>query len=168
MQGDVRAPTLVRVLRAGILFVAAISLAGLTLELAFLRHWGDTRTIVWLGILALSLALLLIVIRPNRSRIRMAQLLAITAGLVAIIGVGYHTIENLNAGPLDRDYADRWETMSDVDQLIAATTGEVGPAPTLAPGALAEIAALLLLATIGHAASERPQDQPNVATKATT
>jgi hypothetical protein len=150
MQGDLQSASLIRLLRAGILLVAAISLVGLALELVFLRHWGDTRSIVWLGMLALALSLALLVIRPNRSRVRVAQGLALAAGLVAIIGIGYHTIENLDAGPLDRDYADRWGTMSDVDQLLAATTGDVGPAPILAPGSIAEIAALLVLASIGH------------------
>jgi hypothetical protein len=134
----------------------------LTLELVFLQHWGDTRSIVWLGIGALVVALVLLVARPSRGRVRAARALALGAGLVAVIGLGYHAIENLDAGPLDRDYAARWETMSQVDQLFAAITGEVGPAPTLAPGALAQIAALVLLASIGQPSDGEP-DVGNVA-----
>jgi hypothetical protein len=47
--------------------------------------------------------------------------------------------------------------MSDVQQLVAAVTGEVGPAPTLAPGALAQISFLLLLASVRHPVLESEQ-----------
>lgn len=169
MQGDLRAARLVRFLRAGLLLIAAFSLLSLTLELVFLRHWGETRTIVWLGIAALASSLGLLVVRPDRTRVRVGQGLALAACFVALVGLGFHLSENLNAGPLDRNYADRWDSMSQVEQLIAAGTGDVGPAPTLAPGALAQIGALLLLASIGHPGLKRDEppvrdEQPVVAT----
>lgn len=77
--------------------------------------------------------------------------------LAAVVGLGFHLNENLSAGPLDRDYADRWDSMSQVEQLVAAGSGDVGPAPTLAPGALAQIGGLLLLASIGHPALKRKE-----------
>lgn len=159
MEGEARAARLLRYIRAGLLLLAALSVLSLTLELAFLRHWGGSQTIVWLGIAVLSIALALLVFHPTRIRVRAAQVLALTACLVALIGLGFHTAENLDAGPLDRDYADRWEEMSQFDRLFAATTGSVGPAPTLAPGALAQIGLLILIASIGHPAlqaGERP------------
>lgn len=39
-----------------------------------------------------------------------------------------------------------------MEQLWLATTGAGGPAPVLAPGALAEIAPAILLATVRHPA----------------
>jgi len=60
--------------------------------------------------------------------------------------------ENLTAGPLDRDYAATWSSMPAVEQWWLAMTGGVGPAPTLAPGALLEISLALALATIRHPA----------------
>jgi hypothetical protein len=42
--------------------------------------------------------------------------------------------------------------MSALEQLFAAVTGAVGPAPTLAPGVLAEISLALFLATVRHPA----------------
>lgn len=155
MDGDARAARLLRFVRASLLLLAGLSILSLALELVFLRHWGDTRSIVWIGMAALTVALAMLVIRPSPIRVRAAQALALGACLVAVVGLGFHVVENLDAGPLDRDYADRWEAMSDIDQLIAATTGEVGPAPTLAPGALAQIGALLLLGSIGHPGLQR-------------
>jgi hypothetical protein len=63
-------------------------------------------------------------------------------------------VENLGAGPLDRNYATTWDGLSFMEQLWLATTGGVGPAPVLAPGSLAEIALAILLATIRHPALE--------------
>ena len=71
------------------------------------------------------------------------------------LGIWFHVQENLAAGPLDRHYAATWDSMSSLDQLWAATTGAVGPAPILAPGVLAEISLALLLATVGHPALGR-------------
>ncbi len=86
-----------------------------------------------------------------------AQVLLLAACLVALVGLGFQLNENLRAGPLDRDYADRWDSMSQIERRIAAGTGDVGPAPTLAPGALAQIGGLLLLASIGHPALKRKE-----------
>ena len=68
--------------------------------------------------------------------------------LVALLGIGFHVRENLNAGPLDRHYAATWDTLSPLEQVWDAATGAVGPAPTLAPGALLEISLALYLATL--------------------
>jgi hypothetical protein len=47
--------------------------------------------------------------------------------------------------------------MSVLDQWWTAVTSGVGPAPTLAPGALAEISLALILATVRHPATEVTQ-----------
>jgi hypothetical protein len=75
--------------------------------------------------------------------------LAVVALVVSTTGVALHVIENLDAGPLDRAYAATWDTMSPLAQWWTAITGGVGPAPVLAPGALAEIALALALGTVG-------------------
>ena len=161
-------------LRWGIVGVAAFTLIGLIFELVFLRHWGGTQTIVWIAIAGLVPAVVVLVFRPSRRSVQGARVLAIAVALIAIIGMGLHARENLQAGPMDRDYAATWDTMSPVEQLWTATTGAVGPAPTLAPGALAEIGLLLLLATFRHPAlavdrpalSQRPTpvDEPEALT----
>jgi hypothetical protein len=170
MHEDTRATGLLRIIRWSLLLLAGLSIVSIALELLFLRHWGGAQTIVWLGVAALSVALALLTIRPSPIRVRAAQAIALTSCLVAVVGLGFHVSENLDAGSLDRDYADRWEQMSDIDQLVAATTGKVGPAPTLAPGALAQIGLLLLIASLGHPAlrtemsADSPADTPSAAT----
>jgi hypothetical protein len=77
-----------------------------------------------------------------------ARWLALAVAAVAVVGIWFHVQENLDAGPLDRAYADTWDTLGSAEQLWLAITGGVGPAPTLAPGALAEISFALLLATL--------------------
>jgi len=64
--------------------------------------------------------------------------------------LAFHVLENLDAGPLDRNYAATWDSMSPIDQWFTAVTGGVGRAPTLAPGVLAEMGLGLLLATVRH------------------
>jgi hypothetical protein len=53
---------------------------------------------------------------------------------------------NHDSGPLDQRYADTWESMPATQQWWYAATKTVGPAPTLAPGVLAQTSLLLLLA----------------------
>ena len=137
-------------LRRGLLALAGLGIAGTTIELVFLRHWTTaTAAIVWIGMAALGIAALALIRRPSRTTLRAVRVLAIVAFVVSIVGVGFHVVENLAAGPLDRNYAATWDSMGIVAQWWTAITGGVGPAPTLAPGALAEIALAVLLATVG-------------------
>ena len=141
-------------LRRGVLALAALGIAGTTLELVFLRHWDSaTKAVVWPAMAALALAAALIVVRPGRRTIVVARALAAGVAAIALIGIWFHVTENLTAGPLDRAYATTWDTMSGLEQLWTAVSGGVGPTPTLAPGVLAEIALALLLATVSHPAT---------------
>lgn len=142
------------VLRRGVLSLAMLGIVGTSIELVFLRHWQNaTQLIAWPAIIALVSALLLIVQKPTRKRIQGARAIAGVVVLIAGAGIALHFTVNLNAGLLDRDYGPRWEQMSSLDQWTAAIIGDVGPAPMLAPGVLAEISFALLLATVRHPAS---------------
>jgi hypothetical protein len=141
-------------LRTGVLALAGLGIAGTVVELVFLRHWSSaTATIVWVGIVALGAGFVGILGRPTATRIQAVRMLAAVGLVVSLLGIGFHVLENLDAGPLDRAFAARWATMSAVDQWFTAITGGVGPAPTLAPGALAEISLALLLTTVRHPAT---------------
>ena len=70
--------------------------------------------------------------------------------LSALYGVWEHVESNWDAGPLDRNYADTWDTLSSSSQWWLAITKTVGPSPVLAPGALAQVGLCILLATIRH------------------
>lgn len=138
-------------LRRGVLALAALGIVGTTVELVFLRHWTTpTRLIVWPAMLALAAALGLLVVRATPRRVTAARAIAGVVLLVAGLGIALHVHGNLEAGPLDRHYAATWDTLSSVEQWWLASTGGVGPAPVLAPGALAEISLMLLLATVAH------------------
>jgi hypothetical protein len=141
-------------LRNGVLALAGLGIAGTVVELVFLRHWSSaTATIVWVGVVALGAGFGGLLRRPTATRIRAVRILAAAGLVVSLLGIGFHVLENLDAGPLDRAFAARWATMSAVDQWFTAITGGVGPAPTLAPGALAEISLALLLTTVRHPAT---------------
>jgi len=149
---SIRADT-ATVLRRGVLGLAGLGIAGTTVELLFLRHWTTaTAAIVWIGIVALGGGFVALVGRSSARRVRAVRILAAVGLVVAVAGIWFHVMENLDAGPLDRGFASRWDTMSALDQWWTAITGGVGPAPTLAPGALAEISLALVVATIRHPA----------------
>jgi hypothetical protein len=142
-----------------VLGLALLGIVGTAVELVFLRHWGsEGQLIVWPAIIALTLAFVLVVKAPTRKRIRAARAIAVVVVLIAGIGMAFHVLENLKAGPLDRDYGPRWGQMSIVDQWTSAIIAEVGPAPTIAPGVLAEISLALLLVTLRHPATRTAND----------
>jgi hypothetical protein len=144
------------ILRRGLLGLVALGILGTAVELLFLGHWGSAaKTIVWpaLGLIALAAVL---VAWPSPTRLRAARAIALGVALVALVGVGFHVAENLTAGPLDRDFTATWDSMSPIGQWWAAITGGVGPAPTLAPGVLLQLALGVLLATVRHPAVARP------------
>jgi hypothetical protein len=147
-------PTL---LRRGVLALAWLGLIGTTTELVFLRHWATaTQLIVWPFCGLLGVAAVIVTARPSRRSVVIVRWLAAVVVVVSAVGVGMHVLENLDAGPLDRNYAPIWSSMSAFDQWWAAITGGVGPAPVLAPGALAEISMALALVTIRHPVVSQP------------
>jgi hypothetical protein len=142
------------ILRKGVIALVGLGFLGAVIELLFLRHWGSAgQTIVWpaLGLMAAGLGTL--VLRPSPLSIWAARAIALGVAVVALVGMGFHVAENLNAGPLDRDFAAIWASMSPLEQWWQAVTGGVGPAPTMAPGVLLQLALGLLLATVRHPAA---------------
>jgi hypothetical protein len=139
--------------RRGLLALAGLGLAGTATELVFLRHWsGATQLIVWPAIAALAIAFVAVARRASPSTVRAARSLAGLVVVIALAGVALHVLENLDAGPLDRHFATTWDGLGAAQQWWLAITGGVGPAPVLAPGALAEISLALLLSTLRHPA----------------
>ncbi len=136
------------VLRRGVLALAALGLIGAAVELAIERHWGSPGQMLGWVALAAGLAATVQVAARGSRRVRTARALAIAVLMLSTVGVIQHVQENLKAGPLDADYSVRWETMSRPARLWAAASKAVGPAPTLAPGALAEAGLAVLLATV--------------------
>src|SRR6266496_2899663 len=144
------------VLRRGLLWLAALTTIGLGVELAVERHWTQPlQFVAWgaLGVLAVAIALA--AWSPTGGRLRLARILAILVMLSAILGIWEHVEGNYDSGPLDFQYADTWDSLSETSRWWLALSKTVGPSPPLAPGALAQAGLCVLLATLRHPARDR-------------
>ena len=150
MGGTGEAATLRRLL----LGLALLASLGTLAELALERHYdGMDQRIPWLIASALALAAIAVAVRPDRASIAAARVLTAVALIGSAIGIFKHIEENHAAGSLDYRYAETWESRSAADQWFKAATKAVGPAPVLAPGALAFAALVLAAATVQHPAA---------------
>lgn len=140
-------------LRLSIVIVAALAIVGLAVELMVERHWGSLpRHVPWLALAGLAWSVVRLWRGPSARDVRVAQFIALAAMNAAAVGVGFHVIENYKAGPLDQVYSLVWDAMGEPERWWAAFSKSLGPAPTFAPGALALIALLVLVATQHHPA----------------
>ena len=143
----------VSLLRRWLLALAAVTTVALGLELAAERHWTQPIQLVAWGALAIMLvAIGLVLGKVTPARLRLAQLLAALVVLSAIWGIWEHVESNYDAGELDQVYTARWETLPEASRWWLAVSKTVGPSPPLAPGALAQAGACVLLATLRHPA----------------
>ena len=146
----------VGIARRLLLALAALAMAGTSVELALERHWDDfVKLIPWFALGVLAVALALVAYRPAARRIGLARLLCVLVIAASAIGVYKHIEENHKAGPLDYRYSESWESMSSAEQWWKAATKAVGPAPVLASGVLAQAALGIIAATVGHPAVRR-------------
>ena len=140
-------------LRRGILWLGALTTAGLGIELAAERHWTQPiQLVAWGALAVIVVAIALLIGRPSRGRVRLARILAVVAMLSAVLGIWEHVEANHDAGPLDFQYADTWDNLPDSTRWWLALSKSVGPSPPLAPGALAQAGFCVLLATLRHPA----------------
>lgn len=138
-------------LRLALLGLAALAIGGTAIELATLRHWETpVQMIPWFSLAAATVALGLVAYRPTPGKIRIARVIIALVVLTAIVGIYKHVDANYEAGPLDRVYGEKWDSMSALSRWWAAINGGVGPAPTLAAGVLAQAALAIFFATLGH------------------
>ena len=90
-----RAESLVPLLRRGLLGLAALTTAGITLELITERHWTQrTQLIAWAALALLALAIALLLGQPSVTRVRTAQIFALIVVVSALIGVWQHIAAN--------------------------------------------------------------------------
>jgi hypothetical protein len=79
------------------------------------------------------------------------RIVRVLAGLVmitSVVGVWQHVAANYDAGPLDFRYTSVWDSLPELWRWWLAVSKTVGAAPPLAPGALAQAALAVLLATV--------------------
>jgi hypothetical protein len=147
-----------QLLRYAALALAAIACGGLAVELAATRHWDTTiRLIPWFAVGVVVAAIALVAFWPSRGRVWLARILALVVLASAVFGIYEHVAANYHAGPLDLRYYQTWGTMSEAERWWAAISKSVGPSPPFAPGALAQAALLVALATIRHPALARQE-----------
>jgi hypothetical protein len=147
--GDAAVP----LMRRGLRWLAALTLLGIVVELAVERHWTQpTQLIAWAAVAAAALALGLVQWRPSAGRVRLARILAILVIVSSAVGVWQHVAANYDAGSLDFRYGATWDTLPELTRWWLALTKTVGPAPLLAPGALAQAGLCILLSAIGQPA----------------
>lgn len=85
---------------------------------------------------------------------------AFAAIAAAGFGIALRINENYSAGPLDQTYSLIWDTMSEPQRRWAAFSKSLGPEPTFAPGALALIGLLVLVAAQRHPVLSRASTAP--------
>ncbi len=148
-------------IRKSVILVAGIAIAGLATELVIERHWGSLiRYVPWLTLAALAWAVFRLWRGPTTREVRAARAIALAAMAAAGLGIALHINENYSAGPLDQTYSLIWDTMSEPQRWWAAFSKSLGPAPTFAPGALALIGLLVLVATQRHPVLSRASTAP--------
>jgi hypothetical protein len=133
--------------RRAALWLAALSVLALAVELAVERHWTRPSQLIAWGALALAaVSIGLVRWRPSPGSLRAARLLAAAVVLSALVGIWQHVESNYEAGPLDAEYGEGWDNLSETTRWWLAVSKTVGPSPLLAPGALAQAGVLVLLA----------------------
>jgi hypothetical protein len=142
-----------QVLRTSLLAIAGISIFGIAAELLVERHWGSlVRYVPWICLAVMASAVYALARRPTRRVVQATRALALIVMAGAGLGIALHINENYTAAPLDFRYEDTWATMSEPERWWAALSKSVGPAPTFAPAALAEVSLIVLVATRRHPA----------------
>lgn len=138
------------ILRRSMLGLAAAGIIATTVELATLRHWTTTTQIIpWL-VLAVCAIGVLIIGFGSRQMIRIVRVVALLGAAGGLYGLFIHIQSNYDAAILDYKYTDRWPHMSLTSKLWAASTGQVGPSPVMAPAVLSQIGVSMALATFRH------------------
>ena len=137
-------------LRASLLWLAFLGMAGVALVLAFERHWdGYWQLVPWATLGALFIGLLALVIFPSPPTRKLVQVVAVATVIVSCMGMWQHFDENYQTASLDANYTDLWEEMSIFEKVWEVAKGSVGHVPIYAAAALIPIALALVMATIG-------------------
>ncbi len=149
-------------LRRGLLWIGALTTLGIAVDLAAERHWTQpSQFIAWGAVAVLGLAIGMMV-RPTAARVRVVRFLAMAVVVAAVVGVWEHIRANYDAAPLDFRYAQSWDGLPALSRWWLAASKGVGPSPPFAPGALAQVALCVLLASVRHPALSVEQRTPDL------
>ena len=145
-----------RLLRRGLLGLAALSVLAIAYELAAERHWNNAvQLIPWVALVALVAAIGLAA-SPRPKLIIAARVLSGLALATSGFGIYEHVADNYKVGEMDAVYSNSWVYRSTLDRVYLAMTKTVGASPPIAPGALGQAGLLVLLATVGKGKRTKP------------
>lgn len=146
-------------LRASLLWLVFIGIVGLSIVLAYERHWdGYWQLVPWVVLGLIFLALLALVVFPAVATRKLACLVAVATIIASCLGLWQHFDENYETASLDANYTDRWEDMSLFDRVWEVSRGSVGHVPIYAAASLIPIAVALAMSTIGIGQQEGPDE----------
>jgi len=118
-------------------------------ELVLNRHWTKpSQLVAWVALAFVVAGAIALLGTPNRSTVQVIRLGLVLVIGMALVGVVLHTHGNYEAGPLDAVYGERWASMSATARWWAAFRQQVGPAPAIVPLVLAQLAAMVAIATL--------------------
>jgi hypothetical protein len=139
-----------RLLRRGLLGLAALSVLAIAYELAAERHWSNAVQLIPWVVLVVLVAAIGCATSSRPKLIVAARVLAGLALAASGFGIYEHVADNYQVGELDAVYSNSWVYRSILDRVYLAITKTVGAAPPIAPGALGQAGLLVLLATVGQ------------------
>ena len=153
-------------LRAGLLLLVLLGVAGVALSLAYERHWlGAWQLAPWITLGVVIVAGAAVIVRPTAAIVWLARTAAALAIVSGAIGVWQHVDANYDAGgAAEQDSGDghgHSHSHGDEERPTEASlgdvmTGAVGHAPVPAALAIAPVGLALGLATIGLGVGRRP------------
>lgn len=149
-------------LRAGLLLLVVLGVAGIALSLAYERHWlGAWQLAPWITVGIVIVGAAALVVRPTAATVWLARTVAILAVVSGAIGVWQHVDANYAAGTTaEQDSSDGHGHGNEAD-VTGPTLGEVlsgaaGHAPVPSALAIAPVGLALGLATIGLGRGREP------------
>ncbi len=130
-------------MRAMLVALLALGLAGIGVELWLLGHNEEGQQLVPFVVIALSLVLLaILVIRPSRATVRLFRMVMLGMVVTGAVGVWFHYRGNLEF-QMEMD-----PTQQGLDLLLKILHAKAPPA--LAPGVMAQLGILGLVSTYRH------------------
>lgn len=145
-------------LRAGLLLLVALGIAGVALSLAYERHWlGAWQLAPWITLGLILVATVALTARPTPTTVWLARTVAVLAIASGAIGVWQHIDSNYTANTAPQEdshghshsHSHGNEANSTGASLGDVMTGAVGHAPIPSAMAIAAVGLALGLATIG-------------------
>ena len=140
-------------LRAGLLLLVVLGVAGTALALAYERHWQSAWQLApWITLGIISAGALALVVRPEGATVWLARTVAVLAIVSGALGVWQHFDGNYSS----RTDGVRFFARPSFGDVV---TGAAGRTPVPAALSVVPVGLALGLATIGLGGARRPSQE---------